>query len=77
MKLKIIASAASLLLLSACSGNHASYEKQSHVSLGQELVDLQEAKNKGVVTSEEYADLRKKIMENHTSELPMEYKGAK
>ena len=70
MKKLIFIAVISLFLLH-CIGSH--YSIQSHnpnttvinTTTGQELIDLQEALDSGVITQEEYDELRKKIMERY------------
>lgn len=51
-----------LALLPACAiGNRAEVTVNRNVSLGQELMDLQAAHEKGAITDEEYATMRQKL----------------
>ncbi len=47
--------------IAGCSGGSAKVEANT-VSVGQELQDLDAARNKGLITEQEYQDKRKDIM---------------
>ena len=53
-----------LLLLPACAiGNRADITINRHITLGQELMDLQAAHESGALTDEEYAEIREKLQD--------------
>ncbi|MGF1658568.1 MAG: SHOCT domain-containing protein [Rubrimonas sp.] len=57
--------AAAALSLAACGGGGATSETQvtnTTVSTGQQLIDLKAALDAGVITPEEYASQRKRIL---------------
>ncbi|MCA1906191.1 MAG: hypothetical protein LDL11_06350 [Desulfarculus sp.] len=52
--------------LYGCGGGNARLEhKSTATTLGRELMDLDEARRKGVITESEYNDLRKDVIEKH------------
>jgi len=52
--------------LSSCGGRKQTTTVQStNTTLGQELVDLQQAYEKGIITEKEYEDLKKKAMKKY------------
>ena len=51
-------------IFAGCGGGGASV-KQSSTTLGQELTDLQQAYEKGIITEKEYNKLKKEIMRKH------------
>ena len=67
---KLLIIAVMSLLLTTCSTvafrspNHSSHHNTIfHTTTGQELIDLQEALDSGVITQEEYDELKLKIVE--------------
>lgn len=60
--LRTTATALCLLLLPACAiGNRANITINRHITLGQELMDLQAAHESGALTDEEYTEIREKL----------------
>jgi hypothetical protein len=54
--------ALALILLPSCAvGNRADITINRHITLGQELMDLQAAHEAGALTDEEYAEIRLKL----------------
>lgn len=61
----LAAACLAVLALSACGGGGATSETQvtnTTVSTGQQLIDLKAALDAGVITPEEYASQRKRIL---------------
>ena len=62
---------AALLVLSVgltttgCSRKATATVQTSNTTLGQELVDLQQAYEKGIITEKEYKDLKKQAMKKY------------
>ncbi len=57
------------LSITACGGGGAKLQsEQSNYSttLGQELKDLEDAYNKGIITQKQYEDAKKKLIEQRT-----------
>ncbi len=53
--------------VSGCGGGGAQLSAESHTTtLGQELKDLKDAYDRGILTEKEYNDAKKKIMEKRT-----------
>lgn len=57
-----VAAAAMVLSLSACGGGGAKTTVQAGGTQGQQLLDLKEAYDKGVITEKEYEKTRKQIL---------------
>ena len=54
------------LNLSGCGGRKQTVETTtSPTTLGQELIDLQQAYEKGIITEKQYNDLKKKAMKKY------------
>lgn len=54
------------LTTTGCGGKKSSASVQTTTTtLGQELVDLQQAYEKGIITEKEYNDLKKKVMKKY------------
>ena len=52
------------LALSGCGGGGAKVETQNvSVTLGQQLIDLQSAYDKGIITEKQYNDTKKNLLE--------------
>ncbi len=52
---------------SACRGGGADVKTQSYsTTLGQELKDLEEAYNKGIITEKQYKNAKEKLIEKRT-----------
>ena len=52
------------LLAGSCAfANKGELTFARHISIGQEMIDLQRARDQGAITPEEYAALKSKIME--------------
>jgi hypothetical protein len=64
-KLVIIASAIALTLgLTACGGGGATTKVEARGTQGQQLLDLKEAYDKGVITEKEYNSTREDILDS-------------
>ena len=50
--------------LSACGGGGATTKVEARGTQGQQLLDLKEAYDKGVITEEEYEDAKEKILDS-------------
>ena len=53
------------LSLSGCGRKQNTTVQSTNTTLGQELVDLQQAYEKGIITEKEYNDLKKKAMKKY------------
>jgi len=52
------------LIVSACGGGGAKVETQNvSVTLGQQLMDLQAAYDKGIITEKQYNDTKKNLLD--------------
>jgi hypothetical protein len=51
------------LTLAACGGGTDTQVSTTSVSKGQELMDLQTARNSGVISQDEYEDQKEKILD--------------
>jgi len=60
--------AGSLIILSGCGGGGARAMVQStgNKTLGQELQDLQQSYEKGIITKKEYESTKQKLMKKYT-----------
>lgn len=60
--------AGSLAILSGCGGGGARAMVQStgNKTLGQELMDLQQSYDKGIITQKQYEDLKKKLIKKYS-----------
>ena len=71
MKQKIIVLMLAILIVSCGSFNeadgHAELHINKNISTGQELLDLQEALDKDIISKEEFAEQRTKILEGNQS----------
>ena len=69
MKQKIILLIFTTLIVSCGSFNegHAELHINKNISTGQELLDLQEALDKDIISKEEFAEQRTKILEGNQS----------
>jgi hypothetical protein len=57
----------SLPLLSGCGGGGGNnYHAPSNKTLGEELQDLQQSYDKGIITKKEYESTKKKLMKKYT-----------
>lgn len=52
-------------LTTGCGRKQTTTVQSSSTTLGQELVDLQEAYEKGIITEKEYNDMKKKAMKKY------------
>ncbi|KPJ99640.1 MAG: hypothetical protein AMJ60_04345 [Desulfobacterales bacterium SG8_35] len=51
--------------LTGCGRKQTTTVRSTSTTLGQELVDLQQAYEKGIITEKEYNDLKKKAMKKY------------
>jgi hypothetical protein len=51
--------------VTGCGGGPKANVTAQTTTLGQELVDLQQAYEKGIITEKEYNDLKKKVMKKY------------
>ena len=58
--------AASLAVLSGCGGGGATFQNTGNKTLGQELQDLQQSYEKGILTQKEYEDTKKRLIKKYT-----------
>ena len=56
----------SLALFSGCGGGAAPFQAASNKTLGQELQDLPQSYEKGIITRKEYEDTKKRLVRNYT-----------
>jgi hypothetical protein len=59
--------AGSLILFSGCGGGGATFQTTGNKTLGQELQDLQQSYEKGIITKKEYEDTKKKLIKKYTN----------
>jgi hypothetical protein len=52
--------------LSGCGGGGSAYQPAGTRTLGEELQDLQQSYEKGIITKKEYEDTKKKLMKRYT-----------
>lgn len=65
-----------VLPLAGCViGNSVEPSYVRSTTIGQELVDLQAAKDKGAITAEEYEELKARIKEMAKMELDLDFEG--
>ncbi len=60
---------AAALFATACGGGGAKLQSEQstyNTTLGQELQDLQDSYNKGIITQQQYEDAKKKLLEQRT-----------
>ena len=58
--------AGSLAMLSGCGGGGATFQATGNKTLGQELQDLQQSYDKGIITKKEFEDTKKRLMKKYT-----------
>jgi len=59
-----LTAASGLLLTAGCAiGNSGKLVLSRHISVGQELIDLQRARDEGAITEEEYELIKGKLMQ--------------
>jgi hypothetical protein len=58
--------AGSLAILSGCGGGGATYKVTGDKTLGQELQDLQQSYEKGIITQKQYEDSKKDLIKKYT-----------
>ena len=57
---------ATSLILAGCGGKKSSATVEANTTtLGQELIDLQQAYEKGIITEKQYNDLKKKAIKKY------------
>ena len=61
----VIVLLATSLGLSGCGRKQQNVQTTTSTTLGQELVDLQQAYEKGIISEKEYNDLKKKAMKKY------------
>ncbi len=68
LKLTVLAALAAggLALLSGCGGGGATFQTTGNKTLGQELQDLQQSYEKGIITKKEYEDTKKRLIKKYT-----------
>lgn len=69
--LNLLVAMASIALLSGCAGaafNKVEVTAVRHITIGQELMDLQAAHEKGIISDTEYMETKKQIL-NFASQL--------
>lgn len=59
--------AGSLTILSGCGGGGTSYHAAGNKTLGEELQDLQQSYEKGIITKKEYDDTKKRLIKKYTA----------
>ena len=63
--LNILSAAAAVALLSGCAGaafNKVEITANRHITIGQELMDLKTAHEKGIISDTEYMETKKQIL---------------
>lgn len=63
--LNTVAALAAITLLSGCAGaafNRVSLTANRHITIGQELMDLKTAHEKGIISDTEYMETKKQIL---------------
>lgn len=63
--LNILMAATAIILLSGCAGaafNRVSVTANRHITIGQELMDLKAAHEKGIINDTEYAEAKKQVL---------------
>jgi hypothetical protein len=58
--------AGGVALLPGCGGGGATFQAASNKTLGQELQDLQQSYEKGIITKKEYEDTKKRLIKKYT-----------
>ncbi len=58
--------AGGLAMLSGCGGGGATFQATGNKTLGQELQDLQQTYEKGIITKKEYEDTKKRLIKKYT-----------
>jgi hypothetical protein len=58
--------AGGLALLSGCGGGGATFQATGNKTLGQELQDLNQTYEKGIITKKEYEDTKKRLIKKYT-----------
>jgi hypothetical protein len=57
---------AALHLFAGCGGGGATYQAAGNKTLGEELQDLQQSYEKGIITKSQYEDTKKKLIKKYT-----------
>ncbi len=58
--------AGGITLLAGCGGGGATFQTSGNKTLGQELQDLQQSYDKGILTKKEYEDTKKRLIKKYT-----------
>ena len=58
--------AGSLPLLTGCGGGGTTHHTTTNKTLGEELQDLQQSYEKGIISQKEYEKTKKKLIEKYT-----------
>ena len=74
MKLsKILSITFSIVILSGCAvGNDATFHQTRTISIGQELIDLQKAKDSNIITDEEFEKAKQALLDNVSMSVNIE-----
>ena len=58
--------AGSSVVFSGCGGGGVTYQSTGNKTLGQELEDLQASYDKGIITKNQYDEIKKKLIKKYT-----------
>jgi len=56
---------AGMNLLTGCGGGGATFKAAGNKTLGEELQDLQQSYEKGIITKKQYEDVKKRLIKNY------------